>query len=93
MKHKTEPPPLTPAAPPTPAVWLSSDELADRLGCSLTTLRNLRRAGILRPGTHYRRVGTSPTSAVRYDLLATEQALRAATANLEPLATFDGGLG
>jgi hypothetical protein len=48
------------------------------LGCSVPTLHKLRRAGILRPGVHFRPVGVgSARPRLRWDVAATDAALTA----------------
>lgn len=55
----------------------TTKELTQQIRCSETTLRRLRREGVLKPGVHFIGLGTgtkSPTLA--WSLEAVEEALR-----------------
>ena len=59
-----------------PDFTLTTRELSDRLRTSDSTLRRLRREGVLKPGTHFRAQGTGVVKPVLlWDAAATDAAL------------------
>ena len=65
---------------PMLANWASSRAAADQLGVSERTLHRWRKAGLLKPGAHYRRKFPAPNSPLLYDLEAVEAVMREAAA-------------
>lgn len=65
-----------PAPPLTPTQWLDTSAATKALACSASTLRQLREAGVLRAGEHFRRVGAAGKGGLRWDVIACEQTLR-----------------
>ena len=64
--------PTTKTAP----LWVSGKELRSALRIGHNVELRLRREGVLRPGIHFRRKGSSASSPIVYDLGACDQALR-----------------
>ncbi len=64
---------------PEVALWAKTPEACKRLLVSRTHLYELRKAGILVEGTHFRHSGTI-NSPIVWDLGALEQALRSLSA-------------
>ncbi|MEB3260109.1 MAG: helix-turn-helix domain-containing protein [Cyanobacteriota bacterium] len=59
-----------------PDFTLTTREVADRLRTSDSTLRRLRREGVLKPGVHYRGQGLGTLRPVLlWDAVATDAAL------------------
>jgi excisionase family DNA binding protein len=59
-----------------PDFTLTTSEVADRLRTSDSTLRRLRREGVLKPGTHFRAQGTGVVKPVLlWDASAVDTAL------------------
>jgi hypothetical protein len=66
--------------------WLSTAATGEALGLSRTTLGDLKRAGVLKPGEHWIRAGLGQ-GAYRWQLPAVEATLRQrAAAELEQAA-------
>ena len=62
------------------AHWASSRSAAAALAVSEKTLYRWRCIGLLKPGIHWRRKFPAGNSPIVYDLVATEAAMRQATA-------------
>ncbi|MGB7564956.1 MAG: hypothetical protein WBM08_09410 [Prochlorococcaceae cyanobacterium] len=77
---------------PTPAhtTWSSTAKTTRALRFSRTTLQKLKRAGILKPGTHYYRRGLGRTAPCAWNIDACrETLLRLAAADPSALETYD----
>lgn len=64
-----------PTVAPAETRWLSTRELGAALRISRTTIGDLIRAGVLRPGDHFIRAGLGQ-GVQRWDLAAVEAAMR-----------------
>jgi hypothetical protein len=61
-------------------MWVSTAELLTQLKCSRGTLQALQRAGVLRPGIEYRRMGVGSKAPLQWDPAAVDAALARHTA-------------
>lgn len=66
--------------PSTLSTWAPALAAGAALGVSGRTLHRWRSAGLLKPGTHYRRKFPAPNSPILYDLEAVESVMREAAA-------------
>jgi hypothetical protein len=63
--------------------WVDTFQLLDHLKFSRTTLMTFQRAGVLRPGLEYRRMGLSSRSPLQWNLPSVEQRIAERTAATE----------
>lgn len=64
----------------TTQLWVPQRAAADELGISERTLLRWRSAGLLKPGTHFRRKFPAANSPLLYQLALCEEAMNAAFA-------------
>ena len=72
-----------PESTPANRRWLSTAELIKSQGISRALIGELKRAGILKPGIHYRRAGVNRTSRLQWLESAVEAELISQTIELE----------
>ena len=63
--------------------WLSTSDLCESQGISRSLLADLKRTGVVKAGTHYRRLGLNPKSRLQWLESAVEELLIAQTVELE----------